>query len=66
MGPVVKQIMDHPRCAQLREGDIILEVHVIYNYITETLPHIMSRSTITSLCVLCTGEWGAGADVHAQ
>ena len=29
MGPVVKQIMDHPRCAQLREGDIILEVHVI-------------------------------------
>ena len=26
MGPVVKQIMDHPRCAQLREGDIILEV----------------------------------------
>jgi C-terminal processing protease CtpA/Prc len=27
MGPVVKQIMDHPRCAQLREGDIILEVN---------------------------------------
>ena len=26
MGPVVKQIMDHPRCAQLREGDIVLEV----------------------------------------
>jgi len=24
---VVKQIMDHPRCAQLREGDIILEVN---------------------------------------
>eukprot|EP00731_Ephydatia_muelleri_P003301 Em0001g3301a len=26
-GPVVKQIMDHPRCAQLREGDIIMEVN---------------------------------------
>ena len=26
-GPVVKQILDHPRCAQLREGDIILKVN---------------------------------------
>lgn len=27
MGPVVKQIMDHPRCAQLQEGDVIMEVN---------------------------------------
>ena len=26
-GPIVKQIMDMPRCAQLREGDLILEVN---------------------------------------
>ena len=26
-GPVVKQIMDIPRCAQLREGDLIVEVN---------------------------------------
>ena len=26
-GPAVKQIMDMPRCAQLREGDLILEVN---------------------------------------
>ena len=24
---MVKQIMDHPRCAQLKEGDVILEVN---------------------------------------
>lgn len=27
MGPIVKLIMDHPRCAQLREGDVLLEVN---------------------------------------
>ena len=27
MGPIVKQIMDHPRCAQLQEGDVLLEVN---------------------------------------
>ena len=27
MGPVVKLIMDHPRCTQLQEGDVILEVN---------------------------------------
>lgn len=26
-GPMVKQIMDHPRCAQLKEGDVIMEVN---------------------------------------
>lgn len=24
---MVKQIMDHPRCAQLKEGDVIMEVN---------------------------------------
>ena len=38
MGPVVKQIMDHPRCAQLREGDIILEVHNIQLHHRNTIP----------------------------
>ena len=27
LGPVVKMIMDHPRCAQLLEGDVLLEVN---------------------------------------
>ncbi len=27
MGPIVKQIMDHPRCAQLQEGDVLMEVN---------------------------------------
>ena len=27
MGPVVKMIMDHPRCAQLQEGDVLMEVN---------------------------------------
>ncbi|XP_064400489.1 uncharacterized protein LOC135346702 isoform X2 [Halichondria panicea] len=27
MGPIVKQIMDRPRCAQLQEGDVLVEVN---------------------------------------
>ena len=27
LGPIVKLIMDHPRCAQLAEGDVLLEVN---------------------------------------
>ena len=27
IGPIVKLIMDHPRCAQLQEGDVLLEVN---------------------------------------
>ncbi len=27
MGPIVRQIMDHPRCAQLQEGDVLMEAN---------------------------------------
>ena len=45
MGPVVKQIMDHPRCAQLREGDIILEVNgeKVNNYVHSDLVTVLKR-----------------------
>ena len=45
MGPVVKQIMDHPRCAQLREGDVILEVNgeKVNNYVHTDLVTVLKR-----------------------
>jgi C-terminal processing protease CtpA/Prc len=45
MGPVVKQIMDHPRCAQLREGDIILEVNgeQVRTYVHSDLVTVLKR-----------------------
>jgi endothelial cell adhesion protein len=45
MGPVVKQIMDHPRCAQLREGDIILEVNgeQVQTYMHSDLVTVLKR-----------------------
>eukprot|EP00731_Ephydatia_muelleri_P003274 Em0001g3274a len=44
-GPVVKQIMDHPRCAQLREGDIIMEVNgeSVHNYLHSDLVSVLKR-----------------------
>ena len=47
MGPVVKQIMDHPRCAQLREGDIILEVNyiiLVYTYYDDVIAYLLCKS----------------------
>ena len=49
MGPVVKQIMDHPRCAQLREADIILEVLGITSHSTPHPPRPIA--TVMSLFV---------------
>ena len=45
MGPVVKQIMDHPRCAQLREGDVILEINGenVRNYVHSDLVTVLKR-----------------------
>jgi len=45
LGPVVKQIMDHPRCAQLREGDIILEVNgeKVNTYVHSDLVTVLKR-----------------------
>lgn len=45
MGPVVKQIMDHPRCAQLREGDVILEVNgeKVNTYLHSDLVTVLKR-----------------------
>eukprot|EP00731_Ephydatia_muelleri_P003217 Em0001g3217a len=44
-GPVVKQIMDHPRCSQLREGDIIMEVNgeSVHNYLHSDLVSVLKR-----------------------
>ena len=45
MGPVVKLIMDHPRCAQLREGDILLEVNKenVQEYLHSDLVNVLKR-----------------------
>ena len=44
-GPLVKQIMDHPWCAQLCDGDIILEVNreKVNNYLHSDLVTILKR-----------------------
>ena len=45
MGPVVKMIMDHPRCAQLQEGDVLLEVNGenVRNYVHNELVTVLKR-----------------------
>ena len=45
MGPVVKLIMDHPRCAQLVEGDVLLEVNgeVVQDYPHTALVDVLKR-----------------------
>lgn len=45
LGPAVKLIMDHPRCAQLSEGDIILEVNGenVQNYPHPALVDVLKR-----------------------
>ena len=44
-GPVVKLIMDHPRCAQLREGDIILEVNMekVVTYVHSNVVQVLTQ-----------------------
>ena len=46
-GPVVKQIMDHPRCAQLKEGDIILEVNgeKVVTYVHSEVVQVLRQCT---------------------
>ena len=45
MGPVVKQIMDHPRCAQLQEGDVLMEVNGerVRSYVHTDLVTVLKR-----------------------
>lgn len=45
IGPVVKLIMDHPRCAQLREGDVLLEVNEenVQDYPHPDLVNVLKR-----------------------
>jgi len=44
---VVKQIVDHPRCAQLREGDIILEVNgeKVVTYVHSNVVQVLRQCT---------------------
>ena len=45
MGPVVKMIMDHPRCAQLQEGDVLMEVNGenVRSYVHNELVTVLKR-----------------------
>ena len=45
IGSVVKMIMDHPRCAQLQVGDVLLEVNGenVRNYVHNELVTVLKR-----------------------
>ena len=45
MGPVVNMIMDHPRCAQLQEGDVLMEVNGenVRGYVHNELMTVLKR-----------------------
>ena len=52
-GPIVKQIMDHPRCAKLKEGDIILEVNgeKTISYLHSELSDMLERYLMARITV---------------
>ena len=54
MGPVVKMIMDHPRCAQLQEGDVLLEVNGenVRRYAHNELVTVLKRCNQATFVVL--------------
>ena len=57
IGPVVKHIVDHPRCGQLSEGDVLMEVNGenVQNYMYTEVVNMLKQcpsGTNTEVIVL--------------